>query len=230
MRAQRPIIHGRDHERGGADTVRIAYESVGGDAVAGGVLPRARIWSTYARAPFTVSDSTAYIYPFNHGVTTDADVYSIHSRSGSTPDALDFATVRILQGGFYAITYRFIADGFSGGGTWDGTRLAVNLYDVAPDYWDGWHDDLSYAGFGGVRSYVTTILDDEAYLPTDVYCEVYVPDGFPDLTFGDAGHVSDDPETNTGSYIEVVRLGDYSTVADWVDWWFETPPGEALPS
>jgi hypothetical protein len=35
VKSERPVIHGRDHERGGADTIRIAYEDVGTDAGTG---------------------------------------------------------------------------------------------------------------------------------------------------------------------------------------------------
>lgn len=39
-KVQRPILHGRDHERGGADPIQVAYEDVGTDAGAGIDLSR----------------------------------------------------------------------------------------------------------------------------------------------------------------------------------------------
>jgi hypothetical protein len=37
-KVQRPIIHGRDHEHGGADPIRIVWESVGGAGGGGGIM------------------------------------------------------------------------------------------------------------------------------------------------------------------------------------------------
>jgi hypothetical protein len=36
--ANKPVLHRRDHEHGGADTVRIVYETVGGDGEGGGFV------------------------------------------------------------------------------------------------------------------------------------------------------------------------------------------------
>jgi hypothetical protein len=219
-------FHGRDHRIGGADP--IPGLGAGGGGGAPTTLPRARVWSTFALPVFTVTDTTGFVFPWNHGATTDEETFEIQSATifGVPTGANPILRIRIWRGGIYAITWRFIPES-SPDGDIDDAEALVTAWDVAPDYWDSIY--IHAHGYGLNHSYVTTIVDHEDYVPTSVNARLDMETGSPSLTFGRTDWQTAHPDRNTGSFLEVVRLGSAET-QDWFDWWSDTPADVAGPT
>jgi len=95
--ANKPVLHRRDHEHGGADTVRIVYESVGG----GGAGSGGDGFGIQLNGPFTPADGET-AFNFEDGDLGAGTPYF----SGVTGSSFAVASgvASILLPGFYACT------------------------------------------------------------------------------------------------------------------------------
>ena len=213
-----PVKHGHQHGPNGPDPVPFP---------AGGNLPRARVWATYAIPPVTVTGAFQAVR-MNHGVTTDSSVLSIANidLGGGVMTAVPVQEIA----GVYGLTYRLKADAKGDATPWLDTKARVEIQHFTPDWLSPVNHEWPLGAEELTMSYLNTIPDDESFTGQSVRARVGVPTGSPSLTYGRSDYQSSWPIGNTGSYIEVVYLGAVASTQDWVDWWYETPADVALPT
>jgi hypothetical protein len=104
-------MHRRDHEHGGADPVRIAYESVGGAGGGGGVTLKREIRGSDGAS---LAGMGSYTYlPFSTVIASGSDTLTSDHGVGGT--SLDF-----LATGLYALTVTIKGTGFPAGKGYSG--------------------------------------------------------------------------------------------------------------